>query len=254
MSFPFAVCCATCRSSLQPQVSPQRPSALSDSAGETSLCCFPPCCRSCPPGDKAQRLLHMPRTALSTLPGSSVWLFCSCCWLGIHRRVHTWKKERGSRGPPPAHQNKRHFIHHCLKAITEGHQHRKRCQCCSKHKIKIWHQHGRLYSRPRNCFSFNPNPSPEHVGRNLLQGDIHHLEIPCPRNCGFATPGHDATGLPWNASNTPQTQVSCLFSLTLLLPLGSTGSLWFSLPSSAGVSLPSPCTLLSGSLFFQEAG
>lgn len=50
----------------------------------------------------------------------------------------------------------------------------------------------------------------------------------------------------------PQAQVPRLFSLTLLLPLGSTGSAWFSLPSSAGFALPSLCTVLSGSIFFQK--
>lgn len=39
---------------------------------------------------------------------------------------------RASSGPTPAYQNKRDFILCCLKAITQGHQHKKSCQCYGK--------------------------------------------------------------------------------------------------------------------------
>lgn len=94
----------------------QRPLALSHSSREASLCCFPPCCQSCPPCEKAQCLPHLLRTAVSTLLGFSIWLFSGCSGTGMH----TWMKDMSSREPPPAHHNKRGFIHHCLKPIKEA--------------------------------------------------------------------------------------------------------------------------------------
>lgn len=39
---------------------------------------------------------------------------CSCAGM------QSWMKDRSSRQPPPAHHNKKEFIHHCLKPIKEA--------------------------------------------------------------------------------------------------------------------------------------
>lgn len=100
-----------------------------------------------PSQDSTRCLPHVPRSALSTSLGFSVWMFSGCSWLAICRRVHIWK------GRTAAYQNKRDFTRCCLQAITQGHQHRKRCQRYGKRQIKTWHQRGRLCSMPHNSFS-----------------------------------------------------------------------------------------------------
>lgn len=85
--------------------------------------------------------------------------------------------------------------------------------------------------------------TPAHAGR-ICCSVTSIIWKPLSRNCSFATPSHKATSLFWSASNSVQAQVPCLFSLMLLFPLGSTGSVWFSL-STPGVlfQISAPCCL-----------
>lgn len=86
MSLPFAGCCATCRSCLQPWVSNRGHQHYPTALGK------PPCAAShlvALPGWSS-----MPSGAFSTSLGFSVWVLSSCSWPGIHGRVHIWKREQ----------------------------------------------------------------------------------------------------------------------------------------------------------------